>query len=388
MIVATVGLLTDKLLKVSLPLIILADAFVFIKRCKEINKELVIPIIGIIIYSIVQAIFYDSNMLLFKEITRNIVYLLILYGISNLYIDIQSYEKTWLYVLLFCLMIQLIQFFKIADINKYLSSFYGVTEDSAAMRVSNYDDLNLFRSGSIFVSINPYFKIVLVIFSMMLNKRIRSHIMKNERKITATVGIIASVVSALFIGSRTCFLILAMCMIEYIILYHKTLKHHDRRLMGFAVVLLIVLFAGGYVGKLFERVSNMRMFNIIQENGTTGSLEHKFGAIKNFFDNGNAISWLFGRGIYSASSKIEQMDGDFGYMFAYYGIFGIAFLFLIVRAVYIKGKNDVTYNGMLGIMWTTVLCMSVITSGVYLNMRVFGSLIVMCFVNKYSMEDL
>ena len=386
LIVATVGLLTDRLLKPALALILIADALIFVRKNFKINKNIFYPIICLMGYSLVQALFYDSNALLLKELVRSFIYILLIYGVSNLYIEMKTYEKIWIYILAFCLCVQVMQFFKIADINKYLIKFYGTTEDSDAIRVANYETLNLFRSGSIFIAINPYFKIVLGVLTIALNKRITAHTIKLRQNSLSTAGIIFAVTSSVFIGSRTCFIVIIICIIEYMFFYKKTLLHFDRRMIIYTVIALIILLLSGYFGNLIERVSNMRMFNIFREDGTTGSLEHKFLTIKHFMDSNNSLAVFFGRGIYQARTKIEQMDSDLGYLYAYYGVFGIIFLYFIVRAIFIRGKEDPTMNNALGIMWSTVIIFSVVTSGVFLNMRVFGSLIVMFFVNKYSLE--
>ena len=217
LIVATVGLLTDKLIKISLSLILAVDAYLFLKKSSNINKPLIQAIIFIMTYSVIQAMFYNSNWLLMKEISRNIIYALIIYGVGNIYIEINKYEKIWIMVLAFCLSIQIVQYYKLFPINSYLSSFYGNSEDSAAIRVSNYNTLQYFRSGSIFIAINPYFKIVLGVFAITLSKRVRLSGKQNNG--WTNVGIAIAICSSLLIGSRTCFLAMLCCLFIYLIFY-------------------------------------------------------------------------------------------------------------------------------------------------------------------------
>lgn len=387
LIIATFGLLTTKLLKISIPLLIFVDSVLIIRKSREFNVSMGITLIVIMFYTILQGLFCDNTLfIIIKEVMRSVIYILVIYGVSNLYIEEKLHRRIWLYLFVFCLMIQVVQFYKFFDINKYLVRFYGADAEGAALRVSNYNSLDLFRSGSIFISINPYFKIILSVTIVILSAKIlnRDFDMKDRRY--TIVGIVTAVLSALFTGSRTCIAVLIVLFAEYYILSLMVKKHQSAK--SFVILLLTIIVLMISCDKILALFDSMdfRAFNIIQKNGETGSLEHKVGTIARFFSESSGMRFLFGRGVYVARSAEEQMDGDLGYFFAYYGVFGFVFIVMIIRAFCKKFSNGSAVN-VRGVMFTTMYVMSIITSGVYLNMRVFSTLLVIFMVNTYERRN-
>ena len=86
-----------------------------------------------------------------KEIERGIIYILIAQIIMRSKVDIRKYISIWNMLLTLSVVVAILQFTKVIDMNTILKNFYG---DSIQFYNTQFTVLSSFRCGSIFVNPN------------------------------------------------------------------------------------------------------------------------------------------------------------------------------------------------------------------------------------------
>lgn len=88
-----------------------------------------------------------------KEIERGIIYILIAQIIMRSKVDIRKYISIWNMLLTLSVVVAILQFTKVIDMNTILKNFYG---DSIQFYNTQFTVLSSFRCGSIFVNPNVF----------------------------------------------------------------------------------------------------------------------------------------------------------------------------------------------------------------------------------------
>ena len=340
-------------------IIALLNAYIIIKqKSVKIPKVCAFFFIFIII-NFVQTLFI-SNSEAIQEIERNIIYLLMITLLFNIKIPYKSFLKIWKAMLFFCFLIQVMQFLNLFSINEILERIYGY---SIFLKVAGYSSIRYFRSGSIFVSINPYFKFTAVTLAILFYDLNR----KDGNRFTDYVFITITFISTLFCGSRTGFVVIAfLCMMH--LLSGMSTKAETKsivRVVGVAIGFVIVFV---FLNQWYN-VADSRLLN------AEDSLTYKFFIIKKFITIASSGELFFGMGAYTAANSGLNMDSDLGFMLSYYGIIGvIVYYFMFFALVNIKHSTDNAVKLYLKMIFI-VLLLSGTTSGVYFNYRVFSTIL-------------
>lgn len=388
LMIATVGLLSEKLMLLSGIIILMVDVYLVFKGKHSVYKNIFILLFSIILYTIIQCIFIEYTAETFKTIIKCCIYFCIVFAASNINIDNKAYELSWVICLGFCLLIQIIQFFDLFPITEYLVRFYGHNEDSTVINVLQYDTLNSFRSGSIFIAINPYFKLILGVWVISLCSKLmisRSDSGDNAR--IAVVGLLLSIVSAIFVGSRTCMIIMIITAGIYLWSYFRLIKATKKTIASWISILIIAIITLLFFWKKIINalgISDYRVFTLfIGSGGQTGSLEYKIDMLRVFLSQSNVTELIFGKGLYEIGSAGLMMDSDIGWFLSYYGLVGIVFFATIIVCFY-KVTLCRYPKPVFSVMCCLCVALSGLTSGVFFNVRVFGTLLVLFFVRIRS----
>lgn len=361
-------LFVTKYIPIGLGVIIVLLFYVFYKK-KDIEylKECGFFAIFLLI-NLIQFFFFQDNEVL-RETARLVIYFFLAILLYNIRISYSSFITIWRVMLSFCFAIQLIQFFNIFNINVLLEQIYG---ESIFLKVAGYSSITYFRSGSIFVSINPYFKftaISLALFLFNLEKTDKNHYLDY-------IFIAVSFLSTFLSGSRTGFITLIVICIVYFFsklsgcINIKTFLKFFLVSISFILVFLLLNDSFSF--------QEGRLFN------AEDSLGYKITVIKLFLERSTASEFFFGMGAYDAvaSGKLD-MDSDIGYTLSYYGLFGVIIYYLmIIRLTYFKhalNKNERIYLFMVLI----ILFLGGFTSGIFFNYRVFAT-IMLALIPFYS----
>ncbi len=361
-------LFVSKFIFIGLGIIAVLLFYVFYKK-KDIEclKECgFLAIFGLI--NLVQFFFFQDNEVL-RESARLVIYFFLAILLYNIKVSYSSFITIWRVMLSFCFAIQLIQFFNLFNINSILGKLYG---ESIFLKVAEYSSITNFRSGSIFISINPYFKftaISLALFLLNLEKTDGNHYLDY-------FFIAISFLSSFLCGSRTGFITLfVICVVYFLSKLNKS----------FNITTILKLFLVSISFVIIIHLLNEN-FNIQEARlfSAEDSLGYKIKVIKLFLEKSTACEFLFGMGAYDVitSGKLD-MDSDIGYTLSYYGLFGvIVYYLMIVRLTYFKhvlDKNERIYLFMILI----IVFLGGFTSGIFFNYRVFAT-IMLALIPFYS----
>lgn len=311
-----------------------------------------------IIINIAQYLFLFNDSCI-VEIERNTIYIAVVLLLYNIDVKYNLVLNLWRGMLVFCFAVQVIQFFNLYDINSILVQIYG---ENAFLIQTASESIASFRSGSIFVSINSYFKFTTVCAALFFYD-----LTKGQANRTLNYFfIVVSVISSLLIGSRTGFLILAGILIVYAISNLGT-KLNVRRAMTFLGLLLVMATLFIYLSSSYQ-IGEARFFQTQQ----TGSFDYKIKMIRLFLEQANFRELIFGMGVYNYHEKGLFMDSEVGYTLSFYGLVGIIIYYTMMSVlVYFKkqlGKAEIV----LSVMLLLIIVLGGITSGVYFDYRVFS----------------
>jgi hypothetical protein len=351
---------------------ILIALLILLWQVKNIRVSWIVAVFTFIaiislIYGLVELSIYTSINAGLREFVRNVVYILLIIITSNIELSVTEYKKIWYSILLFLVVIQIMQLFKFFNINSLLAKVYG--EELNQLRVSevyNIDTFSLFRAGSIFINPNQFSRVLLLIICIIFSYDIDYNQYRKSNNIINIIKIIIIIMSLILAGSRTAFIIFLL-----LILLYRNKLYFYRRWIIFAIVLIVILIV--YFG---IDLPELRMIKVFE--GINNSVGVKFKNLNNLISRYNSFNFIFGLGPFNEfESGLTAVDFDFGYIFAYYGIFGISFYLMIFY--YLLNNSTGNYRK-LKVGFLIVIFFSSLTGGILLNLRVFCTFIVISFV--------
>ncbi len=326
------------------------------KRGIHIPKFILFFLLFIFI-NIVQYMFFFNDSCI-VEIERNIIYISVILLLYNIDGEYNLILNLWRGMLVFCFAVQVIQFFNLYDINSILVQFYG---ENAFLRQTASESIASFRSGSIFMAINPYFKFTSVCAALFFYDLTRE---KNNRTLNYFFIAIAFI-SSLLIGSRTGFLILSGILVIYTLSSIGT-KLNVRAMVTLAGLILVMTLLIIYMSSSYQ-IGEARFFQT-QE---MGSFDYKTRMIRLFLEQANLRELIFGMGAYDERKGLF-MDSDVGYILSYYGLLGIIIYYIMMfMLVHYKERMEKSEMAFF-LMLLLIIVLGGITSGIYFNFRVFA----------------
>lgn len=309
--------------------------------------------------NLIQAVFIPKGDAV-QEIERNFIYLLLSLLLCNIRVPYKSFLNIWRVMLAFCFAVQVFQFFKLFGVNDILTRVYG---NSEFLRLANYSSLRYFRSGSVFVSINPYFKLTavsLVVFLYDIGKG-------DSNRFIDYLFIFVAVLSTFLSGSRTGIIIIAIILMIYF--FGKMGKKIDVKSVLFSLTAIVSFI-------LLVMFLNYR-YNLVDARvfSAGDSLSYKITMVKKYISEAGIRELLIGMGPYNVDVTGLHMDSDLGFALSYYGLIGVVVYYImlakLVNLTKYSKKLDKTYLFMI----LVILIASGITSGVYFHFRVFSTIL-------------
>jgi len=332
----------------------------------------------ILLHIIIEPSEYYSFNIAQKEISRLIIFILLVLIIVNLKIRETFFLILWSIVFIVLFVISIFQFYDLFSINDILGFIYW---DTVHLEVSKkYFDLNNFRAGSVFINFNNYSQFVVMIFSIFLFYKYKNKI---SNKIFIFLFIII-LVNLVLTGSRTGFLVsIFLVMITLIIYLYKNRFTLSKYIKTVLIISLFLILLG-----IFYSSVNFADFRLLEVNqGIDNSLNYKYTTFLNMVREMNIIQFLIGFGPYDYKSQfIEQVDFDLGNILTYFGLAGMIFYVFFVYFSFRKNQNNKRSYSLLLFYLLLIFVLTSLTSGMYFNLRVFSILLLLISTNFIEKE--
>ncbi|MCX8129605.1 MAG: hypothetical protein N3I35_05825 [Clostridia bacterium] len=350
---------------------------------------LITLMMGMILFQIV----FLNNTMLFnsgfavKELSRLVIYLLIFLVIMNINVDFDCMYKLWVALLYLSLIIQVIQFTKVIMIDDWLRLIYGESQ-GIDMTVA-YSTMEYFRSGALFLNCNQYIKFALLVYCIILQKIEIDYLQGQRlgviRHLTPVAAVFASIV---FSGSRTGFIIFALISIAFAA-YFLSMSFPRLSMKGFIAVVItsavmVIICLGiiiAFSGRIAGLMKDFRIFHILL--GLDTSMAYKSNTFLNLIEDAGIGNLLLGFGVFDTSGwESTLIDFDLGYMISFFGVFGLFFYCLLIVSILSKNRCEGSVFHIIHYGAIAVIIFSSLSSGVFLNLRVFSVMICALFVKK------
>ncbi|MFI3165692.1 MAG: hypothetical protein R3Y45_05370 [Bacillota bacterium] len=319
---------------------------------------------------------YSNLANIFEEISRALVYILILQIILLLPVSIKVHLRIWKIVVFCSVFIAFLQYTKLYDINSILINVYG---DSIQFYNTQYSSLDSFRSGSIFVNPNVYatFLVAVLGYYLVVCNRLKESVL---RKIIM-YGLIC--IGLLFSGSRTGMILsIVLLLVNMIIIKRGQFKVSHIFAIMTAIVMGIIIFLC-YGISFSDFIGDARLLQI--EAGLSNSFGIKIQRYSSLLEEMNAINVIFGYGPFDYTESAELLvDFEFGYITLYFGLCGlllyVAMIYNILKYNFVQDNE----NKHLKLVMVIVMIFFGWTSGVYLHLRIFSTFILLFMPVVYS----
>ena len=307
----------------------------------------------------------------FKEFVRCALYILIFLTISTFSINIKAYFCIWSILTFGCVAIAAMQFYDIFNVNEYIIDIYG---NSLQLYNTQFDTLERFRSGSVFLNPNVFAGYLLGSFSIFLfaARNLRLNI------VVKILLFAVHIAGLLFCGSRTGFIIATLLTVRDMFVSNKG---KQGKLL---VVLLIIPIAYMLFSILNEKfnISEFRIFSI--SSGISTSFDYKLKAFLTAIKNMNLIHILIGYGPFDYSKFL--MDSDIGYFIGYFGLAGIYLYYNFIKVVKNTANVYLPERRIFNISFCIIVVLFGLTAGMYFNIRVFSLFLIMLSPSVYKEE--
>jgi len=330
----------------------------------------------ILVQMIIQPSTYFSVKIAIKELSRLLIYVVVVLIAANTHIREERFLRLWKSVFFASILIAILQFAKIERVNNMLISIYG---DSINWDVAmKYSTLDLFRAGSIFVNANTYAKFILAVLAMFLSIDQR----KASNVMYAVVSSLIIAASLLLAGSRTGVVIASLMVIDFYLRGVMSRKGKTRTVVLLMFCLLALVGAIGiasYLDAGEDGFGGARAFQIAA--GLDNSLAYKLETFRKMVDQFTATNILIGMGPFETNIKyLTAIDFDIGYLVTFYGIIGwVLYVCMIYDICQYRSEMPPRYSYFNRLI-AFILVVFGLTGGTFLNLRVFATFATMLYV--------
>lgn len=297
-----------------------------------------------------------------KEIIRCGIYILCYQIMQQCRVSLKVYSGIWRWILYFIVAIAILQFVKIIDIDSVLKNFYG---DSVQFYNSQKEELSDFRCGSVFINPNIFATYLTGTLGCLLF--VFEH--EKKRKLAQIFAIVAVFVGLLLSGSRTGLIIGSVILVVY---FREKIRENKKKfLVGTIVVVIIAIiisfFLRGNIPAYMNGIFDLRMFQI--NAGMTNSFGVKIDIYWNLIKDANVLNILLGYGPYNYAAHPDWLvDFDFGYFTIFYGLIGIIFYLVLLRAFLNYKRRMCPSRRMFNSLALVVIILFGFTAGVFFNL--------------------
>ncbi len=293
------------------------------------------------------------------ELQRFAFYILLIMVVYDYKVPFKCIYWISIAILLFNFTIQLLQFNDVEWVNDFIRQYYLVGSDTHLnLATTKYGTAN-FRSGSIYMNPNVYMVIPCSVLCVILQANIKKPSLLNY------LFAVICIWSLLLTGSRTTFIVAVAIVLVYFVL-DKSIGNIKWLILAVGVVLLLL--------NMDTLQENYRIFDVSA--GVESSVGHKLSGLTAYLKNANPIYFVTGS---LSSSFAVQVDSEWGYVFAYFGVLG---LYWYINFLQLLGRNKDTVP-FLSISLRIVICLIACTATIVLCMPVFSFF---CLVGLVEIE--
>lgn len=291
-----------------------------------------------------------------------------MYFVTMLPMQHLKLDKKWLVFLssafvIFNLVIQVCEFFKVEAVFTFIQSNYLVSNDLRHLNLARADSLVSFRSGSIFINPNVYTPLALMCIAVIIFA-LEENIENNKSGNTLLIAmLIASAFSLLLTGSRTGFLGLA------VLVFIFSLKVLNKKPLLIVLIGIVFIAAFIYLSKSGSRFTSV-------SDGMDDSFGEKIHEIIRYISEVNPISFICGNNS-NIGSPEWGYDFEWGYVLVYTGLVGI-YNYLTIHKTYLM-KYRLHSNGRLYLYLLLVLLVQTLSATVLYNSYAYPLLALFVF---------
>lgn len=306
----------------------------------------------------------------FHEFSRILYYGLVMFLCSRIQIDLRFLFFCCCIVLGIHFTIQLTQYLKLGTFNHLIETYYISEEDIGKSHyqqaVSPYYS---FRSGSIFINPNVYVCYPYLTLAVILEYY------RQTRQLWPLLMIVVAFLSVVFTGSRMGMLAFIIITIWFFKFIGRNKRKRKTNNIGTFIFILALVIVGIFFGEeLINSMDDFRAFEL--ESAYQSSGETKVSGFLIYLQYCNPFYWLTG----SLGSKALniQIDMEFGYIIAWFGILGIIWYSRLIKGIY---RNNLQQFRVLSTIATLGILVTAIGASSVLNMSVFPYICAIALTN-------
>ena len=304
-----------------------------------------------------------NSAVIFHEVMRMFYCALLIMTVSKLYISFDTLYLGAIIAFLPNFVIQLLEYIKLPGIIPFISQYY-VTDESnyAHLELATYSGME-FRSGSVFINPNVYMIIpMLALCVFFYQDRIKPSLIN-------TILIFCAALSGILTGSRTSIIVMAVVMLVYYLKYASGAS----KTIALVVMLVVAIRYGSYL------LTNSRALQLTD----TDSFETKYMAFVWYWKRTAfmPIFWITGS---LGSSMASNMDSEWGFIYAWYGLFGLNWYKNYYKAIWHNNERIEFFSRIVVITCAMVS----MTASVLLCMPVYSFVGVVAFSHLLENEFL
>ena len=292
---------------------------------------------------------------------------ILLLTVSKMHVSFEAIYLATLVAFIPNFTIQVMEYLHIPGVINFIIQHY-VTDPNTNLvhlELATYSGMD-FRSGSIFINPNVYMIIPMLSMCVFFYKD------RHRPSLINTVLIIATVVSGLLTGSRTSIIVMATIMAVYYFKYSTGFS----KIIAIAVLAFVILKFGPNL------ISNSRALQVMD----TDSADAKYMSFIWYWQKTSSVPWLWVTG--SLGSYLTTgMDSEWGYIYAWYGLFGLSWYIRYLKAMWFNNYQIEFYSKLI-----TICCaMTAMTATVLLCMPIYSFACLIAFSHlqesTYNLEE-
>lgn len=279
------------------------------------------------------------------EAIRLVFNIILIVVVSRYRIPFKWVLRSCLFLLIFNTTIQILQYRGYAQVSQWIRQYYLV-EGASDIHLYLASGVEGFRSGSIYMNPNVYMVIPLITLAVILQANVL------KPRLINYFWVAVCFISLVLTGSRTTLVVAGIVTILYFFIFDRTgaLKWI---ILGALIVFLVTNWS--------VLSQEFRAFNVSE--GMDDSFAVKTGGLIAYIRNSNIVYWLTG----SLSSMLNvQIDAEWGYIFKFYGLFGIVWYIKLLKSMNINYYSarfmtiaSISIVALVSLTATVVLCMAV-----------------------------
>lgn len=278
-------------------------------------------------------------------------------------------------ILVHCI-IQWAQTASYGPIENYITEYYINGEENLNHYLGNKTNAihqdKMMRAGSIFVNPNVYVCYPYISLGVFLQYY------RRKKGYLPLIMIGVAFMSIVYTGSRMgmgSFLFI----LAWYLWYSSRVKSNKSSIKGYSVIFLLLLFVVLYGENLGEWFGETRAFSLDTAYDTSGEI--KFLGFLGYLKLSYPLEWLFGS--LGADRLAIPIDAEWGYIFAWFGIFGLIWYLKLIKLVYDYHKT--TYP-IISTVAAFAIILTAIGASSVLNMSVFPYICAISFTNLLSSQ--